>query len=146
MKVVLLEDVRGKGKKNDVVNVSDGYARNYLFPKKLASEANASKLSEIKNKKESEKFRHDESVKQANELVEKLQGVTVKIKMSGSEGKLYGSVSTSDVSDALNEQCGIEIDKRKIVMDGNIKSFGNYELDVKVYPGITGKINLIVAD
>ena len=145
MKVVLLQDVKGKGKKDEIVNVSDGYARNYLFPRNLAAEADAKILNDIKNK-EAAKARRIELEKQAaRETAEKLQSLLVKITIqSGADGKLYGSVGTKDIAEALQAQHGIEIDKRKIVLDSAIKAYGTYTVDVKLYPEIAGKLNVLV--
>ena len=145
MKVVLLQDVKGKGKKDEIVNVSDGYARNFLFPRGLAAEADAKILNDIRNK-EAAKARRIELEKQAaRETAEKLQAVLVKITIqSGADGKLYGSVGTKDIAEALAAQHGIEIDKRKIVLDNPIKAYGTYTVDVKLYPEIAGKLNVLV--
>ncbi|MBE6726402.1 MAG: 50S ribosomal protein L9 [Ruminococcaceae bacterium] len=145
MKVVLLQDVKGKGKKDEIVSVSDGYARNYLFPRKLAAEADAKILNDIKNK-EAAKARRIELEKQAaRETAEKLQSLLVKITIqSGADGKLYGSVGTKDIAEALAAQHGVEIDKRKIVLDSPIKAYGTYTVDVKLYPEISGKLNVLV--
>ena len=145
MKVVLLKDVPGKGKKDEIVSVSDGYARNFLFPRKLAAEADAKVLNDIKNK-EAAKARRIELEKQAaRETAEKLQSVLVKITIqSGADGKLYGSVGTKDIAEALAAQHGVEIDKRKIVLDSPIKAYGTYTVDVKLYPEIAGKLNVLV--
>ena len=145
MKVVLLQDVKGKGKKDEIINVSDGYARNFLFPRGLAAEADAKILNDIKNK-EAAKARRIELEKQAaRETAEKLQALLVKIPIqSGADGKLYGSVGTKDIAEALAAQHGIEIDKRKIVLDSPIKAYGTYTVDVKLYPEISGKLNVPV--
>lgn len=145
MKVVLLQDVKGKGKKDEIVNVSDGYARNFLFPRGLAAEADAKILNDIRNK-EAAKARRIELEKQAaRETAEKLQALLVKIPIqSGADGKLYGSVGTKDIAEALAAQHGIEIDKRKIVLDSPIKAYGTYTVDVKLYPEIAGKLNVLV--
>jgi len=145
MKVMLLKDVKGQGKKDEIVNVSDGYARNFLFPRKLAIEADAKALADAKNKEDAKRFKIEQDKAAARETAEKLTGVTVKIKATaGADGRLYGSITTQDVAKALKEQAGIEIDKRKIQQDGAIKAFGSYTLDVKLYPEIVGKINLVV--
>ena len=139
MKVVLLQDVKGQGKKDDLINVSDGYARNFLFPKKLAVEADAKVLNDIKNK-EAAKQRRIELEKQAAR-----DTALVKIKVKeGADGKFYGSVTTKDIAEALKEQCGIEVDKRKVVLGENIKGYGTYTVDVKLYPEISGKLNVLV--
>ena len=145
MKVLLLADVKGKGKKDQIINVSDGYARNFLFPKKLAVEADAKAMADAKNKEEARLFKIEQDKAAARELAAKLEGVTVKIKVSaGADGRLYGSITTADIADALKEQHGIELDKRKIVSDGAIKAHGTYTLDVKLYPEIVGKVNVVV--
>ena len=145
MKVVLLQDVKGQGKKDEVINVSDGYARNFLFPKKLAVEADAKILNDIKNK-EAARLRKIELEKQAaRETAATLQTLVVKIKIQqGGDGKFYGSVTTKDIAEALAAQHGVEIDKRKIVMANQIKAYGSYTVDVKLYPEISGKINVLV--
>lgn len=147
MKVLLLADVKGKGKKDQIINVSDGYARNFLFPKKLAVEADAKAMAEAKNKEDARLYKIEQEKAAARDMAAKLQAVTVKIKASaGADGRLYGSITTSDVAEELNKQHGLEVDRRKIVTDGTIKAFGSYTLDVKLYPEIQGKINLIVCE
>lgn len=145
MKVVLLQDVKGQGKKDDLINVSDGYARNFLFPKKLAVEADAKVLNDIKNKEAAKQRRIELEKQAARDTAEKLAGTLVKIKVKeGADGKFYGSVTTKDVAEALKEQFGIEVDKRKIVLGENIKGYGTYTVDVKLYPEISGKLNVLV--
>jgi large subunit ribosomal protein L9 len=145
MKVLLLNDVKGQGKKGELINVSDGYARNFLFPKNLAMEANAKNLSELKNAETKKRLQEEKELAQAKEAAAKLEGCMVKIqRSSGADEKLYGSVSSKDIADALAEQFGVEIDKRKIVMANQIKAYGSYTVDVKLYPEITGKINVLV--
>ena len=145
MKVLLLADVKGKGKKDQIINVSDGYARNFLFPKKLAVEADAKAMADAKNKEDARLFKIEQDKAAAREMAEKLSAVTVKIKASaGADGRLYGSITTSDIAAELKAQHGLEVDRRKIVADGAIKAFGSYTLDVKLYPEILGKINLLV--
>ena len=146
MKVMLLKDVKGQGKKDEIVNVSDGYARNFLFPRKLAIEADAKALADAKNKEDAKNFKIEQEKAAARAIAEKLQGVTVKIKATaGADGRLYGSITTADIAKALKEM-GIDIDKRKIVADGAIKAFGTYNLDVKLYPEIVGKINVMITE
>ncbi len=147
MKVLLLADVKGKGKKDQIVNVSDGYARNFLFPKKLAVEADAKALADAKSKEEAKEFKIEQDKAAARELASKLESVIVKIKATaGADGRLYGSITTADIAAALQEQAGIQLDKRKIVTDSAIKAFGSYSLTVKLYPEIQGKLNLVVCD
>ena len=144
MKVVLLADVRGQGKKDQVIDVSEGYARNFLFPKKLAIVADNKVMNEIKGKEE-KRLRQIELEKAAAlKTKEKLESVQVIIKVSAGEGdRLYGAVTAKDVADALLSQHGIEVDKRKISMDA-IKAFGSYTPEIKLFPEITGKINVVV--
>ncbi len=144
---MLLKDVKGQGKKDEIVNVSDGYARNFLFPRKLAIEADAKAIADAKNKEDAKKFKIEQEKAAAKDTAAKLQGVIVKIKATaGADGRLYGSITTQDIAKALKEQAAIDIDKRKIVSDSAIKAFGSYTLDVKLYPEVVGKINLIVCE
>ncbi len=145
MKVLLLQDVKGKGKKDTIVDVSDGYARNFLLPKGVAVEADAKIMNDYKNKQAAKKH-HEEMEKQAaKETAEKLAGFVVKIfATAGADGRFYGSVTTKDIAEELEKQHGITVDKRKIVLDDAIKAFGSYSLDVKLYPEISGKLNVIV--
>ena len=145
MKVLLLQDVKGKGKKDTIVDVSDGYARNFLLPKGVAVEADAKIMNDYKNKQAAKKH-HEEMEKQAaKETVEKLAGLVVKIlATAGADGRFYGSVTTKDIAEELEKKHGITVDKRKIVLDDAIKAFGSYSLDVKLYPEISGKLNVIV--
>ncbi len=146
MKVLLLADVKGQGKKGEIVNVSDGYARNFLLPKKLAAEATAQVLNEVKGKEEARLHRIEEEKKAARENAKKLEGVVVKIyATAGADGRIYGSVTAKEIAEALLAQSGIEVDKRKISLDGAIKNFGTYSLDVKLYSEISGKLNVVVA-
>ena len=146
MKVVLLQDVKDIGKKDQVVNVSDGYARNFLLPRKLAKEATAAAMSDVKAKESARAHHKREEIKAANELKAMLNGkeVTIKAK-AGKEGKLFGAVTSKDVAAAIKAQHKIEIDKKKIVMD-DIKLFGSYICNVKVYPEITAKITVKVEE
>lgn len=147
MKVILLEDVKAQGKKGDLINVSDGYARNYLLPKKLAMEATPRIIKELNDKEEARKRREAEEKAAAVALSEKLQGMEVKIKVSsGGDGKLYGSVTGKNIAEAFAEQYGIEIDKRKIQLDDPIKAYGKYAVDVKLYAGVSGKLNVLVCE
>lgn len=147
MKVLLLADVKGQGKKDQIVNVSDGYARNFLFPKKLAVEADAKALANAKAKEDAKAYKIEQDKAEARATAEKLAGTTVKIKATaGADGRLYGSITTADIAAALKEQAGIELDKRKIVADGPIKAHGTYTLTVKLYPEIAGTLNLVVCD
>lgn len=145
MKVLLLQDVKGKGKKDTIVDVSDGYARNFLLPKGVAVEADAKIMNDYKNKQAAKNTMRKMEKQAAKETVEKLAGLVVKIlATAGADGRFYGSVTTKDIAEELEKQHGITVDKRKIVLDDAIKAFGSYSLDVKLYPGISGKLNVIV--
>ena len=147
MKVLLLADVKGQGKKDQIINVSDGYARNFLFPKKLAVEADAGALADAKNKEASKQFRLKEEKAAAEALAAKLNEITVVIKTAGgNDNKLSGSVTTKDIADALKATHKIDIDKRKLSVAENIKSFGTYNVDVKVYPEVTAKMKVSVQE
>ena len=145
MKVLLLADVKGQGKKDQIVEVSDGYARNFLFPKKLAVVADAKVMSETKSKEEAKQFRLKEEKAAAKALAEKISTLTVKITASsGADGRLYGSVTTKDISEALATQHKIDIDKRKMGLTENIKAYGTYNVDVKVYPEVSATLKVTV--
>ena len=145
MKVILTQDVKAQGKKGELIEVSEGYARNFLIPKKLAVEANAKNMTEYKNAEKSKQIQEEKELALAKETAEKLSGVIVKIQRScGADEKLYGSVGTKDIADALLEQHKIEIDKRKIQLSDPIKNYGTYEASVKLHAKVTGKINFLV--
>lgn len=146
MKVILKADVKSLGKKGDLVNTSDGYARNFLFPKGLAIEANAQAMNEFNNKETAKKFHKAEEIKAANELKDRIEGKTFKVAAkAGANGKLFGSVTAKDVSAAIKEKMGENIDKRKISMQ-DIKAFGTTQIEVKVYQGITAKVFVQVVE
>ena len=145
MKVVLLADVKGQGKKNDIVEVSDGYARNFLFPKKLAVVADATMLNNIKNKEAAQKHRIEVETKEARDLAAKLDTLLVKIPASaGADDRLYGSVTSKDIAEHLDKDYGIKVDKRNIRLADPIRAFGTYDIDVKLYADIAGKIHVLV--
>ncbi len=146
MKVILTQDVKSQGKKGELINVSEGYARNFLFPKKLAVEADAKAMNELKNREASEKFKHDTDLANAKELAAKLENITVKIVSGGNEGRLYGSVTSKEIAECLKTQTGIVIDKRKIVMPDPIKTYGTYSYDVKLFPDVVGKLKVSVTE
>ncbi len=147
MKVVLLTDVKGQGKKGAVINVSDGYAKNFLFPKKLAAQADAKLMNEIKGKEEARLHKIEQEKEAARAVAAKLEGIMVKITaQAGTDGKTYGSVTSKEIAEKLLEQAGIEVDKRKIDIPEPIKTFGTYRLDVKLYGDIGGKINVVVTE
>ena len=145
MKVLLLEDVKGQSKKGQIVNVSDGYARNFLFPKKLATEASAKIINDIKNQNDAKEFKRQEEKKAAIATADKLKDVVLVFKTTGgADGKLYGAVTAKDIADKLEEQCGIVVDKRKVVVAENIKTMGEYTIDVKLFPEVSAKLKVKV--
>lgn len=145
MKVLLLQDVKGQGKKDQIVDVSDGYARNFLFPKKLAVVADNKAINEVKNKEASKQYKIETEKAAARAIAEKLSEITLKIQTgAGADGRLYGSVTSKDIAEALSKQYGITIDKRKIVMPDPIKAYGTYTFDVRLYPEIVGKVRVTV--
>lgn len=146
MQVILTQDVKGQGKKGQMVNVSDGYARNFLLPKGLATEATKSNINVLKGKKESLEFKIKTEEAEANLIVEQMKQIEVVIKAkAGDNGKLFGSVTSKDVADALTEQHHIKLDKKKFVMPDGIKVLGITDVTVKVYTGISGtlKVNVV---
>ena len=146
MKVILKQDVKGLGKKGELVNASDGYARNFLFPKGLAAEANAQAMSEFKNKQQAEKYRIETETAAAKAAAERISGKTVHITAkAGQNGKLFGSVTSKEIAEKVRDEFGIETDKRKIIVD-DIKQFGTYEFEIKLYQGISAKLYVIVGE
>ena len=146
MKVLLLADVKGQGKKDQVIEVSDGYARNFLLPKKLAVEASAKALNEVKNKEASKQHKIDVERANAQDIAKKLENIVVRIVYAaGPDKRLYGSVTSKEIADYLKKDHGIEIDKRKINLKESIKSFGTYKVDVKLYSDVSGTITVEVA-
>ncbi len=145
MKVVLLADVKGHGKKGDVVEASDGYARNFLFPRKLAQEATKNVLNELKGKSDAAAYRREQEQKAALAAKAALEGGSVSIKAKAGEGgKLFGKVTSQDVADAIKMQLHQVIDKKKIVLPDGIKTIGDKTVDVKLYPEISAKVKVSV--
>ena len=147
MKVILLQDIRGKGKKGQMIEASDGYARNYLLPRKMAGEATADNVNTMKmnDKAKAEQMAREKA--QAQEFAEKLKDITVELKAkSGNGGRLFGSITSQEVADALKQQSGIAIDKKKIVQDEPIKSFGTFSLKAKLGYEIVATITVHVSE
>ena len=145
MKVILKADIKGVGKKNEVINASDGYARNFLFPKNLAVEANAENMSKLKAQNEATQFRKDTEKEDAKKVAEKLTKIMVKIQVkAGENGKIFGGVSTKDISENLEKQYNIKIDKKKIDLKETIKTLGVHNVDARLYEGVLGKIKVDV--
>ena len=144
MKVILTQDVKGKGKKGEIINVSDGYARNFLFPKGHAIEATASNLNDLKGKRESVEYQTEQDKQKATEIAEKFKEIEVVIETkAGDNGKLFGSITSKDVADALTAQHHIKLDRKKFVMD-SIKTLGTHNVKVKLFQGITGELRVTV--
>lgn len=147
MKVFLKQDVKNVGRAGTIVNVSDGYGRNFLIARGLAVEADKNAQSQAKNKESAEAFRRAQELAAAKELAERISGAKVVISASaGADGKLYGSVTAGHIAEALAEQTGIEVDKRKIVLDAPIRTFGTSILDVKIYSGVSAKLTVQVSE
>ena len=144
MKVILLADVKGHGKKGELCNVSDGYARNFLFPKKLAVEADNTDLNELRNREESAAHHKQEEINAAKNTAQLLDGKSVKIKAkAGSNGKLFGSVTSKEIAAEIEKSLKIKIDRKKMQV-ADIKNFGEYTAEIKLYQGISAKITVIV--
>ncbi len=145
MKVLLLQDVKGQGKKDQIVDVSDGYARNFLFPKKLAVVADNKAINEVKNREASKQYKIETEKAAARATAAKLSEVVVRISVNaGADGRLYGSITSKDIAEALAKQHGVIVDKRKIVMPDPIKAYGTYNFDVRLYPEIVGSVKVTV--
>ena len=147
MKVLLMQDVKDQGKKGEIINVSDGYARNFLFPRKLAIEADAKAINDVKNKKAAAEHKLEVEKQAARDLAAAIEGIVVKVyATSGGDGRLYGSITTSQIAERLLADHKIELDKRKIVMEESIKGYGTFTVEVKVYPQITASLNVQVCE
>lgn len=145
MKMILLKDVKGLGKEGDIINAKEGYARNYLLPKGVAKEATKGNVKVLEEKKTANKLKKEEELNQAKALAERLSKLTVIIESkAGDNGKLFGSITTKDISDALKKQHKIKIDRRKIVLNNNIKTLGDTEVDAKIYPNVTAKFTVSI--
>ena len=147
MKVILKADIKGVGKKDEVINASDGYARNFLFPKNLAIEANAGNMSKLKAQKDSTQFKKDTEKEEAKKLAEKLTKIMTRIEVKAGEiGKIFGGVSAIEIAETLEKQHKIKIDKKKIDLRETIKTLGIHTVDVKLFEGVYGKIKVDVVE
>lgn len=147
MKVILKQDVKGLGKKGEMVNASDGYARNFLFPRNLAAVADAQAINEMKNLEASKQHKLDVELAEAKAVAAKLEGKNVKFfAKAGQNGKLFGSVSAKEVCEELKKQYAVDVDKRKIVLADDIKAFGTYEAVLKLAQGVTCKFYIMVGE
>lgn len=145
MKIIFLQDVKGKGKKGEIKNVSDGFAKNFLLPQKMAVEATAANLNAAKGKQESIQYHKDMEEENAKKLAEKIAQISLNISAkAGENGKLFGSVTSKELSEILKKEHGFDIDKRKFVLPDGIKSEGAYTVDIKLHPGIVAKLKVTV--
>ena len=143
MKVILLDNIKGVGKKDEIINASDGYARNYLFPKKLAVEATKENLSKLDSKNEANKFKKQNEKNETEEIAKQLKEITLKIKVKAVEsGKIFGGVTSKEISENLKNQYKIEVDKKKIEVKETIKNLGRFNINIKLYEGVNAKLNV----
>ena len=143
MKVILKADIKGVGKKDEVINASDGYARNFLFPKGLAVEANAENMSKLKAKQDSNAYKKSQEKEEAKKIAEKLSKILLKIPVkAGENGKIFGGVSSKEISEVLKEQYKIEVDKKKIELKETIKTLGVRTITIKLYEGVIGNLKI----
>jgi len=147
MKVVLLEDIKGSGTKGELINVSDGYARNYLFPRKLAKAADAQAMNELKNAEDAKAYKVKAETEAAKKTAEKIDGKSIQLfAKAGRAGHLFGSVTAKEIAEELKQQYKVDVDKRKIVIAGDIKAYGSYDCEVKLHSGISAKIIVVVGE
>ncbi len=145
MKVILLQDVKKLGKKGDVIEASDGYARNFLFPRKLAEEATNANMHVLNAKKENERKKKLAELEAAQKLAADLKGKEVKIQAKGNNGRLFGAITSKDVAELINKEYKLSIDKKKIVMD-TIKVAGSYDIEIKLYPEVSTKMKVTIVE
>lgn len=147
MKVILLQDVKSLGKKGEIVNVSDGYARNFVLPKKLGLEANAKNMNDLKLQKANEEKKAKEQLEAAKELAKTVESKEVTVKMrSGEGGKAFGSISSKEIAEEAKKQCALELDKKKIQLPEPIKALGAYEVNIKLHPKVSAKLKVKVVE
>lgn len=145
MKVILLENIKGVGKKDQVINAADGYARNYLLPKKLAVEANNENMSKLRDKENSNKYKKDLEKQAAEEIAKKLKNIVLTIVVkAGDNGKIFGGVTSKEIAEELNKQYQIAIDKKKILLVQTIKTLGVFNVEIKLFEGVTGVLKVEV--
>ena len=145
MKVILLDNIKGVGKKDEIINASDGYARNFLFPKKLAVEANAENISKLNNRKEAANYKKDVEKQNAEELAKRIKGIMLKIRVkAGENGKIFGGVTAKEISDNLKTQYKFEIDKKKIDLKEPIKTLGEFNVAIKLFEGVIANLRVEV--
>ena len=146
MKVILTQDIKSVGKKGQIIDASDGYARNFLLPKKMAVIADATNLNELKTKQDANKYKHDMTMANAKELSEKMKNFELVFKIkAGENGKIFGSITSKDIATELAKKYFVEVDKKKVCLDDAIKTVGVYNIEIKLFEGVTGvlKVNVI---
>lgn len=145
MKVILTQDIKGVGKKDEIINANDGYARNFLLPRKMAVEANSKNMSLLQGRKDSANFKKEQEKENAIKTQEKLSKIMLTIKVkSGENGKIFGSITSKEITAELKKQHNIEIDKKKILLKESIKELGTFNVQIKLYEGIIGTLKLQV--
>lgn len=143
MKVILTQDIKGVGKKDEIINANDGYARNFLLPRKMAVEANSQNMSLLQGRKDSANFKKEQEKENALKIQEKLSKIMLKIKVkAGENGKIFGSITSKEIAIELKNQYNIEIDKKKILLKDSIKEIGIFNIEIKLYEGIIGKLKI----
>ena len=143
MKVILTQDIKGIGKKDEIINANDGYARNFLLPRKMAVEANSQNMSLLQGRKDSANFKKEQEKEYALRLQEKLSKIMLKVKVkAGGNGKIFGSITSKEIATELKNQYSIEIDKKKILLKDSIKELGVFNIEIKLYEGIIGKLKI----
>ncbi len=147
MKVILKADLKGTGKAGELINVSDGYARNFLFPKGLAVEANAQALNDLKNKEQAKQHKAEVELEAAKQAAARIDGKSIKIiGKAGKNGRLFGSITAKEIAQEITRQLSIPVDKRKIVLSMDIKAFGSYPIEIKLHPGVVAKATVMVTE
>ncbi len=145
MKVILTQDIKSVGKKGQIIDASDGYARNFLLPKKMAVIADAANMNALKTKQEANKYRKDMNLAAANEVKEKMKAFELIFKIkAGDNGKIFGSITSKDIADELNRKYFVEVDKKKVMLDEAIKNLGTYFVDIKLFEGVSGSLKVSV--
>lgn len=143
MKVILLDNIKGVGKKDEIINASDGYARNFLLPKKLAVEANSANMNKLKAKQDSNQYRKNVEKEEAQKIAEKLKGILLKISVkAGENGKIFGSITSKEIAENLKSQYQIEVDKKKIELKEPIKTLGSFTVQIRLYEGVVGNLKV----
>lgn len=143
MKVILTQDIKGVGKKDEIINANDGYARNFLLPKKFAVEANTQNMSLLQGRKDSANFKKEQEKENAISIQEKLSKIILKIKVkAGENGKIFGSITSKEIATEIKKQHNIDIDKKKILLKDAIKETGVFNIEIRLYEGIIGKLKI----